>query len=291
MTTINTTPVQPLISRITASIIRRVQGSRKSRVRGLTRILSAGRRFLPEYRGAIQLADSTRFWIDTQAQPVDFWVFYTGDFEPSITWILRQHTKPGAHCLDIGANVGHYAMRMATWAGSSGRVAAFEPDPDIAARIQRSVNESGYAHVKVIPNAVSDSEGTRTFYIGHKSVYSALDPSQVQQITRSVTLETVTIDDFLQREGWTRLDVIKIDTQGNDCQCILGGKTAIRTHRPFIVFEYQHDTPADLASQVFDLLGACGYTLKTLSPYGELSPFKREAIQSGYVDIACFPSP
>ncbi len=280
----------PASVRLVAGLTRWIQGfSPRERVRGLTRVLNQAKRLLPDYAGEVQLRDGTRFAVDTGAQAVDFWVLYTGDFEPAITWMLKQHTRPGAYCLDIGANIGHYALRMATWSGAQGKVAAFEPDPAVAERIRRNVAANRYAHVEVVATAVSDQEEERTFYIGHKSIYSALDAGQVQQVTGQVRLTTVTIDGYLERAGWPRLDVVKIDTQGNDCRCILGGREAIRRFHPFIIFEYEAATPPEQAIPAFELLRSQGYRLQTLTPRGRLLPFNPDQLGSAYVDVACFP--
>jgi len=41
--------------------------------------------------------------------------------------LLDSFLRPGDWALDIGANVGHYTMRMAELVGHSGRVSALEP--------------------------------------------------------------------------------------------------------------------------------------------------------------------
>jgi hypothetical protein len=49
--------------------------------------------------------------------------------EHSELTVIRDLTAKGMVVLDIGANVGFYATRMATWVGPTRLVLAFEPDP------------------------------------------------------------------------------------------------------------------------------------------------------------------
>src|SRR5437867_2204323 len=48
------------------------------------------------------------------------------EYDAPVAAFLRSHLKPGAVCLDIGANVGVYVLQFAHWTAPSGRVIAFE---------------------------------------------------------------------------------------------------------------------------------------------------------------------
>ena len=54
-------------------------------------------------------------------------IFYTAEKEYALLDTLIGQSD---WVLDVGANVGHYAMRMSQLVGSSGRVIALEPVPD-----------------------------------------------------------------------------------------------------------------------------------------------------------------
>src|SRR2546423_3497617 len=52
------------------------------------------------------------------------------DYDAAVAAFLRERVKPGAICFDVGANVGVYALQFAHWSGPTGRVVAFEPNPN-----------------------------------------------------------------------------------------------------------------------------------------------------------------
>src|SRR4051812_5850433 len=72
---------------------------------------------------------------------------------------LRAHTPAGGVFVDVGANVGIYAMVLARQVGPAGRVVAIEPHPLIHARLAFNAAASGYHHVKLIAAAAGDSDG------------------------------------------------------------------------------------------------------------------------------------
>ena len=61
--------------------------------------------------------------------------------------------------LDIGANVGHYTLRMSELVGDSGRVVAFEPVPETFALLAANARGFAIANVSLLNVAASDSAG------------------------------------------------------------------------------------------------------------------------------------
>ena len=92
-------------------------------------------------------------------------VYYFGDFDPRISWVCRQLLRPGDACIDIGANMGVVALQMARCVGPAGRVHAFEPQPDLAARLQADAATNGLSALTIHPVALSDHEGSAGFIV------------------------------------------------------------------------------------------------------------------------------
>ena len=49
---------------------------------------------------------------------------------------------------------------------------------------------------------------------------------------------SVTLDEFAKRERLTRVDLIKIDTDGYELQVLRGARRMIAEHKPVIIFEW-----------------------------------------------------
>src|SRR6185312_12382199 len=59
--------------------------------------------------------------------------------------LLPQLVRPGSVVIDVGANIGHYTLRLAQLVGPEGRVYAFEPMPKTFDLLCRNVVTAGYA--------------------------------------------------------------------------------------------------------------------------------------------------
>jgi FkbM family methyltransferase len=71
---------------------------------------------------------------------------------------LRHWLKPGMTAIDIGANLGVYAIPLAGLVASHGQVFAYEPGSGARALLERSRDRNGAGNLHVIAAALSDTE-------------------------------------------------------------------------------------------------------------------------------------
>jgi FkbM family methyltransferase len=255
-------------------------------LKGLTRFSALISRLFPRYVGPVRLPDGTRFHVDSHIQ-AERWILFSGNYQPSLTHLLRSVTPPGGHCLDIGANLGFYTVKFAYWVGNQGRVAAFEPNPAMLDRVQRNVELNGFSHVDVVGAAVHRQSGEITFYIAPDPGKSSVN--QIESAVRQVTVPMLSIDEYVKAQAWPRLDVIKMDIEGNDCNGVIGMGESLARFRPVLLFEYQKTTPPDAAGAAFQLLVDLGYQVWALRRTGELRPFDWRTFADKQTDVLCLP--
>jgi FkbM family methyltransferase len=192
-----------------------------------------------------------------------------------VTWnpaeyhALRAAATPGAVALDVGANVGGYALLLGRWVSPGGRVYAFEPAPDAFDGLTRHVRLNGLAGVVVpVREAAAGSTGTGRLAADGVSGANRLGGEG------GAAVATVTLDDFCAREG-IRPTVIKIDVEGAELEVLRGGRSTLRRCRPVVAFEHglgSADHYGTQPDQVYDLLADdLGMEIRDLEgggPYG-----------------------
>ena len=124
--------------------------------------------------------------------------------------------------LDVGAHVGYYALLAARQVGPEGKVYAFEPEPSNHTLLLKNIRQNGYENIMVRRSAVADQTGDSTLFLsapdnGRHSIYQHNFPQQ-----GTVSVDTVTIDDFLESEGWPTVDLVKIDVEGAEIRVLTG---------------------------------------------------------------------
>ena len=148
-----------------------------------------------------------------------------------VTWnpaeydAFRAATRPGATVLDVGANVGAYALLFGQWARPGGHVFAFEPAPDAFEGLRRLVAANRLGDVVTpVRAAASDVTGQAALLADG---FSGANRLVRRPGVRPAMVQTVTIDDFCAREGIVP-SVIKIDVEGAELDVLRGARDTIR---------------------------------------------------------------
>jgi hypothetical protein len=79
--------------------------------------------------------------------------------------------------------------------------------------------------------------------------------------------EAVTLDEFTTALKITRLDFIKLDVDGHECQVLRGAEVTLRRFRPTMIVElspYILEESGESLTRLLDLLYGAGYALYDL---------------------------
>jgi len=92
-----------------------------------------------------------------------------GVYEPALTELVRATVRPGDVCVDLGANVGWFAIAMARATGPTGTVFAIEAAPGNVECLRGNVTANGLDDiVEVVGAAVAEAPGQVAFHV-HKT--------------------------------------------------------------------------------------------------------------------------
>ena len=138
----------------------------------------------------------------------------------------------------MGANVGYYTLMAARLVGESGRVYAFEPDPQTFALLERNVRWNGFTNVVLEPKAVSSEAGTLRLYQAEKNKGDHRIFEMDGEQRAFVDVESVALDDYFAGRHASP-DFVKIDTQGAE-MAILQGMTGILEATPDLVMAVEY---------------------------------------------------
>lgn len=139
---------------------------------------------------------------------------------------FREAVRPGTTVLDVGANVGAYAILLGQWVGHAGRVFAFEPAAAAFDGLVRHVALNRQQHVvRAIHAAVGDRDGNGRLAVAQTAGESRLADHPDDGSVVSVPL--VAIDTFCRREG-VQPAFIKIDVEGAELDALRGARETIR---------------------------------------------------------------
>jgi len=151
------------------------------------------------------------------------------NYDAPVAAFIRERIRPGAVCLDVGANVGVYVLQFARWSGTTGRVVAFEPNPGAREFLSRHVELNNFAgRVEIVPAAVGSSGGEAVLFAADADGMSRLGAPNdlIAERVAELTVPVVTLDDFCKSRG-LEPDWLFIDIEGFEIAALEGARSLI----------------------------------------------------------------
>ena len=195
-------------------------------------------------------------------------ILRTRAWQPEIWDSLSPALAEGGVFLDVGAHIGYFSMKAAPKVGKTGRVVAFEPNPETLELLRGNVTANHASNVTVMPVACTDKERTLTLYAspientGASSLSRDNAAISANAGARAYTTRGRPIDDVVNELNLARVDAIKIDVEGAELSVLRGAFQTLKRFHPKLVLEVIpsqlaafQSTPEDLTK----LLKEAGY--------------------------------
>jgi FkbM family methyltransferase len=130
--------------------------------------------------------------------------------------VLAARAGEGFVFLDIGANIGGYALFVAGLGLKQARVIAIEPQPELFERLTYNISLNRDRPVKAIACALADKDGEMTLFLdaGNKGQSSLKMVGWGAERGESLQVPTKTLLTLAREEGLQRIDAVKIDIEG-----------------------------------------------------------------------------
>jgi len=205
--------------------------------------------------------------------------------------LLDMIIQPGDHILDIGANIGYYALMESKMIGSLGKVLAVEPSPSNILLLKKNLSLNSITNVDVVQGAISDIDEVKEFYLSNESNLNTFH--NYGTITKHLSGDVINVHTYnalslFKSNGFLeRIDLIRMDVEGHEVSVLSGLLEAIINNEiaPKIIFEThlsRYNSENDMVS-VLESLFSAGYKTK----YAASSWEKGSEIieQRGYVPL------
>ncbi len=248
-------------------------------------------------RTVIATIDGITYELDLN-ENIDSAIYYAGCFEPYVTRAIENLCREGMTVLDIGANVGCHTLRLAKLVGPSGKVIAFEPAPGALSKLRRNVELNDFRNIVIEPLALSNENRENqevTLSCSWPISSAGIDASRLHPLHHGymtrVTVDFVTLDHYVESQGITTIDLIKLDVDGYELRVIQGGANTLRACKPIILMELQPwglaeigDNAEDLVSLLLEL-GYKFYSEKTMKPFPSTDTMIQSALRGGVDNV------
>ncbi len=230
--------------------------------------------------------DGLRYRLDI-SQVIDHgFYFFDRSYVPELLFRL---VEADTVFIDIGANVGTAALRVARQAGR-GVVHAYEPSSSSFTDLTVNAGMNGLANLCLHRKAMGDQPGRKELYEvnPYNRGMNRFLSTKADRETQVEVVEVATLDGEVARLGLNHLDLIKIDAEGYEGHIIDGGIGTLAKFRPKLIIEI---TDANLrlngrtSAQILARLSELDYTCKDV-----VTGRTPNANQGLETDIICCPN-
>jgi FkbM family methyltransferase len=205
---------------------------------------------------------------------IDFSIFIFGYFEKETTKALYRIIKKKDVVIDIGANIGAHTLYMAKNVGDEGKVYAIEPTNYAFNKLTNNVAINPDVRNRIIANQLLlvSKYNKDTVINGIYSSWPLVNTKNRHHVHCGIEMsisnaEKITIDNMVVNQKISKIDVIKLDVDGNELDILIGGQNSITKFRPIFVMElgpdqYEKNSNFD---KVIQLMVSMGYEFYSLN--------------------------
>lgn len=197
-----------------------------------------------------------------------------GSLEPVHTKMFIEKLDKGMTHIDIGANIGYYALLASSLVGEEGKVIAIEPIKKNVELLKRNFQINGFDNYEVFRRALSSSNGCVEMEVMEKLNRCAPSSDESDSFKMEgknrigvEEVEGVTLDDFLERIGIEDFHSIRMDIEGFEVEALKAMQRVLTKAsspsrffmevHPFNFSDSYHDTRG-----IFKLIESCGFRPK-----------------------------
>lgn len=145
-------------------------------------------------------------------------------WEPNISLFINRNFNKSGVFFDIGGNLGYYSL---AFSDNFKNVYCFEPNKKNTDIMKKSILLNEIDNISIVKNPVAKSSGL-FFSPVNNSGYEDSNLGVIQFVdTGDQGQKTVCLDDFILENNIESIDLMKVDIEGGELDCLLGAKRSI----------------------------------------------------------------
>ena len=158
--------------------------------------------------------------------------------EPESTKIFMKELSEGMKVVDIGANIGYYALMEARIVGNRGKVYAIEPEPKNFQLFKNNVDLNNYSdRVELFNIAIGNRTGKELFEIS--DMYNTHRIAKESNLSdKCIEVPITTLDEFLKDKR--SVDSVRMDVEGYEYFIVLGMEKTLKKEHLLKLFIEVH---------------------------------------------------
>ncbi len=154
-------------------------------------------------------------------------------WEPQTTKVLEHFSKGAKNVIIGGAYFGDQALIIANRIKETGVCHTFEPNLINCLLIEENAVLNKLSNLKINKQALWSSSGEKLIFEGEDALASTVPAAD----DAKNYIETLSIDDYLDKNNIKSVELLMIDVEGGEMKVLEGAVEMLKTYKPVVVFE------------------------------------------------------
>lgn len=228
--------------------------------------------FSPQWLTRVKIHGSIMY-LDAYDPGISTMLLTEGTREPGHVAQVKGNITHGMSGIDLGANIGYYALMEAQLTGEQGTIYAIEPAPGNIDLLKRNIKANGFDTKFVVSQyLVGDHDGTGRLQMSALSNRHSISTDGEGD---SIEIPMITLDTFMERNNLEPKDVqfLRMDIEGYEVMAFQGMKKLMAAGTPLKIFIEFHPGWYGRWGWTFerflDYLESFGFRVRSLAFKGE----------------------
>ena len=162
-----------------------------------------------------------------------------GIHEPLTTHLVLNEIKEGMVCLDLGSNIGYYAIIESNIVGKSGKIFAIEPSPINFPILKTNLENQKMENYTANNIAIGEKDEEMEFIVSKKSNWSKIrmNNEEINSGDEVIKIPVKTLDLFVKENSIEKIDVLRMDVEGYEYNILKGAEKILEEYKPKLLIE------------------------------------------------------
>ena len=177
----------------------------------------------------LETIQGSKLYLDLNDKGISTELFIERIREVESTKNLQRILRKGDIVIDIGANIGYYALMEARLVAETGKVYACEPIPKSIELLKKSIEANHYANIEILNIALGDRNGTAEIYLSRNSNWHSMSDLRTFEEMGKMVVEVRTVDKLLEDTDFPNF--IRMDVEGYESKVIKGMENTMKNSK------------------------------------------------------------
>lgn len=178
----------------------------------------------------------------------------------STDFLIRENIfKKGDVVLDVGANIGYYALLESSRVGEEGKVYAIEPVQRNFDMLRKNIELNSISNIRAYRLAAGREVGEQEIFIAAKGNVSSFINHQGETYVGTETISVVRLDDFVVEHN-IQPSLVRMDVEGFEAEIIAGMPQLLKKRPKLLIEVHPHIMSQDKLQNMFETIAEAGYS-------------------------------